>query len=108
MLSHDRPENWHDQAVDEIVARLATDTLRGLSAREAAERLTQDGPNELSKGETVSPLAILAGQFSNLVIWVLIGAALVSAMLGETIDGVAILAIVLLNALVGFFQEYRA
>jgi len=108
MISHDRPDHWHEQTVDEIVDRLATDALRGLSPREAAERLTQDGPNELSKGETVSPLAILGGQFSNLVIWVLIGAAVISGILGETIDGIAIIAIVLLNALVGFFQEYRA
>src|SRR5262249_6420916 len=57
---------------------------------------------------TVSPLTILASQFSSLVIWVLIGAAIVSGMLGEMVDGIAIIAIVLLNALVGFFQEYRA
>ena len=56
----------------------------------------------------ISPLAILAGQFSSLVIWVLIGAALVSAALGELIDGIAIIAIVILNAVIGFFQEYRA
>jgi Ca2+-transporting ATPase len=82
--------------------------MRGLSTREAAERLAHDGPNELRKGEAISPLAILAGQFSSLVIWILIGAAIVSGILGETIDGIAILAIVLLNALVGFLQEYRA
>lgn len=107
-MSRDMTDSWHDKAVDEIAARLATDTVRGLSTREAAERLVQDGPNELRKGEVISPLAILAGQFRSLVIWVLIIAALVSAVLGELIDGIAILAIVVLNAVIGFFQEYRA
>jgi Ca2+-transporting ATPase len=101
-------DSWHDKAGDEIAARLATDAAQGLSTGEAAERLAHDGPNELRKGETISPLTILIGQFSSLVIWVLIGAALVSAVLGELIDGTAILAIVLLNAVIGFFQEYRA
>ncbi|HEV8716872.1 MAG TPA: cation-translocating P-type ATPase [Candidatus Binatia bacterium] len=100
--------SWHDRAVDEIAVQLTTDAMRGLSTHEAAQRLAHDGPNELCKGEVISPLALLAGQFSSLVIWILIGAAVVSGILGETIDGVAILAIVLLNALVGFCQEYRA
>lgn len=102
------PESWHDQPIDELAAQLATDTLRGLSPQEAEERLARNGLNELRKGEAVSPLTILASQFRSLVIWVLIGAALVSAALGELIDGTAILAIVLLNAVIGFFQEYRA
>ena len=101
-------ESWHDKAIDEIATRLATDMVHGLSAPEAVERLAKTGPNELRRGEAISPLAILAGQFRSLVIWVLIGAALVSTALGELIDGLAIIAIVLLNALIGFFQEYRA
>ncbi|HEX2518725.1 MAG TPA: cation-translocating P-type ATPase, partial [Castellaniella sp.] len=72
------------------------------------QRLHTWGPNELRKGKAISPLAILAGQFRSLVVGVLIGAALVSIALGELADGVAILAIVILNALIGFFQEYRA
>lgn len=104
----DVPEGWHDTSIPVLTARLTTDVLRGLSPQEAAARLQQWGPNALRQGKTVSPLAILAGQFRSLVIWVLIGAALVSAALGELADGIAILAIVLLNAVIGFFQEYRA
>jgi len=74
----------------------------------AAVRLHQMGPNELCKGQAISLLTPLAGQFRSLVIWVLIGAALVSVVLGEVVDGIAILAIVLLNAMIGFFQAYRA
>jgi Ca2+-transporting ATPase len=74
----------------------------------AAVRLHQLGPNELCKGQAISLLTPLAGQFRSLVVWVLIGAALVSVVLGEVVDGIAILAIVLLNAMIGFFQAYRA
>ncbi|HSD09797.1 MAG TPA: HAD-IC family P-type ATPase, partial [Candidatus Binatia bacterium] len=99
---------WHDRSGDEVVAALQSDAIQGLAPAEAARRLAADGPNELRRGEAVSPLAIFARQFASLVIWVLIGAALVSGFLGEALDAGAILAIVFLNACFGFFQEYRA
>src|SRR5262245_16242945 len=102
------PEPWHARSGDEIGTRLTTNLLHGLSLQEATARLASTGPNELRKEEALSPWAILAGQFRSLVIWVLIGAALVSALLGEFVDGLAIIAIVVLNAVLGFFQEYRA
>ena len=103
-----RDASWHDQSIPELTAQFATDVVRGLTSQEAAARLQQWGANALRKGQAVSPLAILAGQFRSLVIWVLIGAACVSAALGELVDGIAILTIVVLNAMIGFFQEYRA
>ena len=105
-MRHDT--RWHDKTIPELTAQLTTDVTQGLSREEAAARLQQWGPNALRQGQAVSPLAILAGQFRSLVIWVLIGAALISGALGELVDGLAILAIVLLNAVIGFFQEYRA
>jgi Ca2+-transporting ATPase len=107
-MDNDRRQNWHDRPITELAAQLATDALRGLTPEEAAQRLHTWGPNELRKGQSISPLAILAGQFRSLVIGVLIGAALVSIALGELADGIAILAIVLLNTVIGFSQEYRA
>src|SRR5215813_3999068 len=107
-MDHDTRESWHDQSIPILAAQFRTDVQQGLTPSEVAQRLQQFGPNELRKGKTVSPLALLAGQFSNLVIWVLIGAALVSVALGEVVDGIAILAIVVLNAVLGFLQEYRA
>lgn len=98
----------HDQSVTGLAASLKSDLIGGLESAEAARRLLTDGPNELRKGKTVSPLVILAAQFESLVIWVLIGAAVISVALGEVIDGSAIIAIVALNAIIGFFQEYRA
>ena len=78
---------WYDQPLDEITAALHTDEVEGLAAHEAAERLHQWGPNELRKGQAISPLTLLAGQFRSLVIWVLIGAAIVSIVLGKVVDG---------------------
>jgi Ca2+-transporting ATPase len=99
---------WHAADVREVTARLASDLAHGLEPGEAAARLERDGPNEIRRAREISPLAIFANQFRSLVIWVLLGAAVVAVGLGELVDGVAIVAIVLLNAVIGFFQEYRA
>jgi len=99
---------WHKLSVTEAVSLLATDVEQGLSVNEAKNRLTRYGQNKLRKGKRFSALVIFVSQFKSLVTWVLIGAAAVSAALGETIDGIAIIAIVILNAIIGFLQEYRA
>ena len=80
----------------------------GLSSGEAQRRLAELGPNEIHREKATSPWAILASQFKGAMIWLLLGACVVSAALGEVIDAIAIGAIVVLNSLVGFFQEYRA
>lgn len=99
---------WHHQSIPEVARLLATDVERGLADREVAIRLTRYGSNKLRKGKRFSAFIIFLSQFKSLVIWVLIGAAAVSAALGETVDGIAIIAIVVLNAVIGFIQEYRA
>src|SRR5690349_840738 len=81
---------------------------RGLSSVEAAERLCQVGPNQVTREKAASPLSLLAGQFKSPVIWLLVGACIIAAMLGEVVDALAIGVIVIINALVGFFQEFRA
>ena len=80
----------------------------GLSAQEAAQRLAADGPNELKEGKRISPLQIFLGQFKSLIIWILIAAGVISGVLGEAVDAIAILAIVVLNAVIGFYQEFNA
>jgi Ca2+-transporting ATPase len=100
--------SWHRRADGEVAAALGTDAASGLTAAEAERRYRSDGPNALPRADAVSPLVLLAGQFKSVVVWVLVAAALVSLGLGETIDAVAILAIVVLNAAIGFYQEYRA
>ena len=80
----------------------------GLSSTEAQRRLTEFGPNEIQREKTVTPFTLVVRQFTSPVIWLLLGASVLSASLGEFIDAVAIGAIVIVNAGIGFFQEYRA
>jgi Ca2+-transporting ATPase len=101
----DRP--WHARSVDEVLAQLSSQGS-GLSVREAAERLAAYGPNELKDSKRVSLLQIFLGQFRSLIIWILVAAAVISGVLGEFLDCIAILAIVVLNAVIGFYQEFKA
>lgn len=82
--------------------------VTGLTEAEAAARLAADGPNELKRAETVSPVRLLLAQFASPVIWLLLGACVISVLLKEVADSIAIGSIVIINGLVGFFQEYRA
>ena len=98
---------WHSQSAEEVLAQLGS-AATGLSAQEAAQRLAANGPNELKEGKRISPWQIFLGQFKSLIIWILIAAGVISGVLGEVVDAVAILAIVLLNAVIGFYQEFNA
>ncbi len=80
----------------------------GLTPAEAAARLAQHGPNKLAQKERASALGLLAAQFKNTLIVILLAATVLSAFLGEIVDAAIILAIVLFCAILGFVQEYRA
>ena len=99
--------DWHNRSAEEVLAHLGS-SATGLSAQEAAQRLAADGPNELKEGKRISPLQIFLGQFKSLIIWILIAAGVISGVLGEAVDAIAILAIVVLNAVIGFYQEFNA
>ena len=86
----------------------AAPVAAGLSSAEAERRLIEFGPNEIRREQATSALTLLVRQFASPVIWLLLVATVVSAVLGEWLDAVAIGAIVILNALIGFFQEHRA
>jgi len=100
-------EAWHSQPAEEVLAQVGS-SATGLSAQEAAQRLAADGRNELKEGKRISPLQIFLGQFKSLMIWILIAAGGVAGALGDVVDAIAILAIVVLNAVVGFYQEFNA
>ena len=100
--------DWHTQTSDELETILQSNLDRGLTEWEAQQRLAKHGPNELPEAPPVSALTLLLRQFTSVIIWVLIGAAVISGLLQEWVDAAAILAIVLLNAVLGFVQEYRA
>lgn len=99
--------SWHSQSAEDVLRQLAS-TADGLSSQEAAQRLSTSGPNELKEGKPVSPLRIFLGQFRSLLVWILIAAGALSGLLGEVVDAIAILAIVVLNAALGFYQEFNA
>lgn len=99
---------WHTIDHAELLASLESDSATGLSEEVVAQRQTEFGPNELIDTGTRSPLLILWEQFCNAMIVLLIVAAGVSAMLGEVRDAIAIVCIVILNAVLGFVQDYRA
>ncbi len=80
----------------------------GLTSAEAAKRLSELGPNEITREEATSPWVMFSEQFRSPVIWILLAACGISAFLGELADAVAIGTIVVINAFVGFLQEYRA
>jgi P-type Ca2+ transporter type 2C len=99
---------WHVRTIDEVLKELGHAGADGLSQAEAAQRLKVDGPNLLPEPPRDGPWRLFFAQFKSLVIVMLIVAGAVSAFLGETVDAVAILSIVLLNAIIGFYQEWSA
>ncbi|WP_420644761.1 calcium-translocating P-type ATPase, PMCA-type [Candidatus Leptofilum sp.] len=99
---------WFQQDVDATLQKLNSDAKSGLSANEAQKRLNQYGLNELIEKGTKSPWLILLDQLKDVMVIILIIAAIVSGYLGDFKDVVVILAIVILNAAIGFSQEYRA
>jgi Ca2+-transporting ATPase len=100
--------DWHALEAAEVVDRQATDARRGLDAEEAARRLERDGPNAFEAARKTPWQAILARQFLSVLILILVIAAVISFAVGETVDAIAILAIVVLNGILGFVQEWRA
>jgi Ca2+-transporting ATPase len=99
---------WHVLEATEIVHALQTSPKQGLSKEEARRRLEQFGPNELEEAEKPSLFRLIVEQFKNFIVIVLIVAALAAALLGDYIEAAAILAIVVLNAILGVVQERKA
>jgi len=102
------PVAWHAATPEAVAGNLQVDPLTGLSAAEAARRLALYGANRLPEARRRSVARMLLDQFSDFMILVLIAAALISGLIGEAADTIAIVVIVLLNAVIGFVQEYRA
>lgn len=101
-------ELWHTKQAAEVMGLFGTHPERGVSEHTAARRAKEFGPNKLTEAKGVSPLAMFVNQFRDFMVLILLGSTGVSFFLGEVVDALTILAIVLLNALLGFVQEYRA
>jgi Ca2+-transporting ATPase len=100
--------NWHQLDTTAVLHRLGAIDNYGLSKTEASHRLSQYGPNELTERTTKSLWQMLWEQLTATTVLVLLAAAVIAAVLGDYKDTVAILAIVLLNAVLGLNQEYQA
>jgi Ca2+-transporting ATPase len=98
---------WHSIDADEALLQLES-SISGLTSAEAQQRLAEHGPNAIPEKQSRSLLVMLLAQFSDFMIVVLLLAALISGFIGEPQDTIAILVIVLLNAIIGAVQEFRA
>jgi Ca2+-transporting ATPase len=103
-----KPGAVHAMPTSELLDQLAADPTRGLTPADANERLSRSGPNVLPEAPPRSAWLRMLDQFTSLLIIVLIIAALLAAFVGNIKDATVILAVVALNALLGFYQEHRA
>ncbi|MBI5180603.1 MAG: calcium-translocating P-type ATPase, PMCA-type [Nitrospirae bacterium] len=99
--------DWHLLTTDSVLEKLRTGK-NGLSSDEAKERLAKYGPNLLKESPKKSPFLLFLKQFTDILVLILIAAAIISASTGDVTDTIVIIFIVFLNATIGFTQEYRA
>ncbi len=98
---------WHSKTTEEALFELNV-TSKGLTSQQAQELLTKYGPNELKKEKGKSPLKLLLGQFTDILMIILLIATGLSFVAGEPTDAIIILAIIVASATLGFTQEYRS
>ncbi|MBT9491244.1 MAG: cation-translocating P-type ATPase [Paucibacter sp.] len=108
MNASSKTQPWHQLEAQHIADQHGVDLDQGLPHAEAVQRAEQHGPNELQAKARPGPWALLAEQFKDFMVLVLLGAAVVSGLIGELTDTLVILFIVLLNAGIGFVQSWRA
>ncbi|HDR5140316.1 TPA: calcium-translocating P-type ATPase, SERCA-type [Bacillus anthracis] len=100
--------NWYGMRAHEVEESTNTNVKVGLTEKEAEGRIKKFGTNELEEAKRPSALMVFLAQFKDFMVLVLFGATIVSAFLGEYIDSIAIVAIVIINGILGFFQERKA
>ncbi|MBE9553214.1 MAG: cation-transporting P-type ATPase [Proteobacteria bacterium] len=101
------PVGWHGRSVEEVFEELDS-SAAGLSPEEARNRLSVHGPNLLEPPKRRGPIPRFLAQFNNVLLYVLVGAAVVTALLGHWVDTGVIVGVVLINAIIGFIQEGKA
>jgi magnesium-transporting ATPase (P-type) len=100
--------HYHALGIDELTADLAVNVTRGLGAAEAAERQQKFGPNRITAHRGTPPWLKFLQQFNQPLVYILLSAVAVTAVLGEWVDSGVIFGVVIVNALVGFLQEAKA
>ncbi|AIU81696.1 calcium-translocating P-type ATPase, SERCA-type [Bacillus velezensis] len=99
---------FHEMGQTDLLKATNTSIKQGLTEKEVKKRLEKHGPNELQEGKRTPAIAVFFAQFKDFMVLVLLAATLISGFLGEYVDAVAIMAIVFVNGVLGFFQERRA
>ncbi|MBN2044230.1 MAG: cation-translocating P-type ATPase [Anaerolineales bacterium] len=99
---------WHQRSVQEVLSTLQVTTEQGLTTSQAQQRLAEYGPNEIIDQGGRSIWKMLWAQLTDTMVLVLLAAAVISGLIGDWKDAIAIFAIVLINAIIGLVQEYRA
>ncbi len=99
--------NWYQIDTEDVLEALKTGT-HGLSSEDVLRRVDEYGPNRLAEEEKISRLKIILHQFTGPLIYILLIASVVTFLLEEYIDTGVILAVVILNAIIGYIQEYKA
>lgn len=102
------PQVWHTVDVAQIFKDIDSDVVQGLTQAEAVRRLAQYGANALTQSRQRSTLKILLAQFTSLIMALLAVATMISFAMGEVIEAVAILIVIVINAAIGFFTEWKA
>ena len=103
-----RGKHWHQLPDSEVLGLLETDRDRGLNSSEVTHRQQQFGPNVLTQKKGKSPLLLFLSQINQPLVYILLGATVVTALLQEWIDAGVIFGVVLINAIIGFVQESKA
>ena len=107
LLENETIKTWQ-VTPEKLAVLLGTDAEHGLASQEVERRRTEFGPNELPEAPPPSLVKLFLSQFASVIVWVLIGAAIISGLLEDWLDAAAIFAIVFLNGVLGFVQEFRA
>ncbi len=106
MTKNDKGQ-WHAIDYDEVLKNFES-SLHGLNLEEAKKRLSEYGANQLKRGTKDGVIKVLWRQINNPLIWVLIGSSTLATALGKITDGMVVLAVVVVNSIIGFIQEYKA
>ncbi|MCD1257912.1 calcium-translocating P-type ATPase, SERCA-type [Paenibacillus athensensis] len=101
-------KEWYQMTAEEALQAQQVSAQTGLPWDAALQRQEEAGRNELAEGERISPITLLLNQFKDFMVLVLLGATLISGLLGEYLDAITIIAIIVMNGILGFVQEFRA
>ena len=101
-------QTWHTMLSEATTEQLKTDQLNGLTQTEAKARLAKSGPNTLTQAKQRTTFEIFLSQFRSLIVLLLAAATAIAFAMGDKIEAIAILIVIVINAAIGFFTEWKA